>query len=108
MDTHSFTISRIGRAVLERPHTHDHFASVRESKPRTKNPAVDLAAKELIKEFHMTNLTNKHFYNFGDTFGDPVEIDSTPSHVTAQGPWCNQPDGTFEQDDAVRQQGGAA
>jgi len=53
----------------------------------------------------MTNLANKRSYNFGDTFGDPVETDSIPGHATAEGPWCNQADGTFEQDDAVRQQG---
>jgi len=56
----------------------------------------------------MTNLANKRSYNFGDTFGDPVETDSIPSHATAEGPWCNQADGIFEQDDAVREQGGAA
>ena len=42
---------------------------------------------------------------FGDTFGDPVETDSIPNLATAEGPWCNQADGTFEHDDAVRQQG---
>jgi len=56
----------------------------------------------------MTNLANMHSYNFGDTFGDLVETDSTPSHATVDGAWCNQPDGIFEQDDAVREQGGAA
>ena len=56
----------------------------------------------------MTNLANRRSYNLGDTFGDLVEIDPTPSHATAEGAWCNQPDGTFEQDDAVREQGGAA
>jgi len=70
-----------------------------------KQAAVDFAAKELTKEFHMTNLANKRSYNFGDTFGDPVETDSIPGHATAEGPWCNQADGTFEQDDAVLQQG---
>jgi hypothetical protein len=54
-----------------------------------KQAAVDFAAKEVIKEFHMTNLANKRSYNFGDTFGDPVETDSTPSDATAEGPWCN-------------------
>jgi hypothetical protein len=73
-----------------------------------KQAAVDFAAKEVIEEFHMTNLPNRRSYNFGDTFGDPVETDSTPSHATAEGVWCNQPDGIFEQDDAVREQGGAA
>jgi len=53
----------------------------------------------------MTNLANRRSYNFGDTFGDPVETDSNPSHSTAEGPWCTHADGTFEQDDAVRQQG---
>jgi len=56
----------------------------------------------------MTNLPNRRSYNFGDTFGDPVETDSTPNHAAAEGVWCNQPDGIFEQDDAVREQGGAA
>ena len=53
----------------------------------------------------MTNLENKRSYNFGDTFGDPVETDSIPSLATAEGPWRNQADGTLEQDDAVREQG---
>jgi hypothetical protein len=56
----------------------------------------------------MRNLANRRLRNFGDTFGDPVETDSIPSHATAEGAWCNQPDGTFEQDDALREQGGAA
>ena len=73
-----------------------------------KQAAVDFAAKEVTKESHMTNLANRRSYNFGDTFGEPMETDSSPSHATAEGPWCNQPDGIFEQDDAVRQQGGAA
>jgi hypothetical protein len=70
--------------------------------------AVSLTAKEVIKEFHMTNLANSNSYNLGDTFGEPVETDSVPAHALIEGPWCNQPDGAFEQDDAVRQQGGAA
>jgi hypothetical protein len=56
----------------------------------------------------MTNLANRRSYNFGDTFGDPVETGSMASHATAEGPWCNQPDGIFEEDDAVREHGGAA
>jgi hypothetical protein len=56
----------------------------------------------------MTNLANRRSYNFGDTFGDPVETDSSPSHAAFEGRWCNQPDGIFEEDDAVRAQGGAA
>jgi len=56
----------------------------------------------------MTNLSNRHSYNFGDTFGDLVETDSMASHATAEGPWCNQPDGIFAEDDAVREHGGAA
>ena len=50
----------------------------------------------------MTNLVNRRSYNFGDTFGDPVES------YFIEGPWCNQPDGIFEEDDAVREQGGVA
>jgi hypothetical protein len=72
-----------------------------------KQAAADFAAKEVTKEFYMTNLANRR-YNFGDTFGEPGETDFSPSHATAEGPWCNQPDGIFEQDDAVREQGGAA
>jgi hypothetical protein len=56
----------------------------------------------------MTNLANRRSYNLGDTFGEPLETDSVPGHARVDGPWCNQADGTFEQDDAVRQQGGAA
>jgi len=56
----------------------------------------------------MTNLPSKHSYNLGDTFGERVETDSVPGHARVEGIWCNQADGTFEQDDAVRQQGGAA
>lgn len=73
-----------------------------------KRAAVDFAAKEVIKEFHMTNLANRRSYNFGDTFGNPVETDSIPRHAAAQGLWCNQPDGIFEEDDAVQEQGGTA
>jgi hypothetical protein len=73
-----------------------------------KQAAVDFAAKEVMKEFHMTNLADRRSYNFGDTFGEPVETDSSPGHATADGLWCNQPDGIFEQDDAVREQDGAA
>ena len=69
-----------------------------------KQAAVDFAAKEVIKEFHMTNLADRRSYNFGDTFGEPVKTDSDPAHALIEGPWCNQADGTFEQDDAVRQQ----
>jgi len=75
---------------------------------RNEQAAVDFAAKEVIKEFHMTNLADRRSYNFGDTFGDPVETDSSPSHAAFEGRWCNQPDGIFEEDDAVRAQGGAA
>ncbi len=73
-----------------------------------KQAAVDFAAKEVIKEFHMTNLADRRSYNFGDTFGDPVETDSVRGHTRLEGIWCNQADGTFEEDDAVREQGGAA
>lgn len=73
-----------------------------------KHAAVDFAAKEVMKEFHMTNLADRRSYNFGDTFGDPVETDSVRDHARGEGPWCNQPDGIFEQDDAVREQAGAA
>jgi hypothetical protein len=66
------------------------------------------AAKEVMKELHMTNLADRRSYNFGDTFGDPVETDSVCAHARGEGPWCNQPDGIFEQDDAVREQDGAA
>jgi hypothetical protein len=62
----------------------------------------------MIKEFQMTNLTNRRSYNFGDTFGEPVETDSVPAHSLSESRWCNQADGIFEQDDAVRDQGGAA
>jgi len=73
-----------------------------------KQAAIDFAAKEVIKEFHMTNLADRRSYNFGDTFGDPVETDSVRGHARLEGIWCNQADGTFEEDDAVREQGGAA
>jgi len=53
----------------------------------------------------MTNSDDRHSYNFGDSFGDPVGTDSI---AIAAGPWCNQPDGIFEEDDAVREQGGSA
>lgn len=58
----------------------------------------------------MKNLTVRRSYNFGDTFGDAMERDSVPNHASAEsmGPWCNQADGIFEQDDAVRAQGGTA
>jgi len=58
----------------------------------------------------MTSLAGRRSYNFGDTFGDAVESYSVPYHATVEGrgPWCNQADGIFEQDDAVREQGGAA
>jgi hypothetical protein len=62
----------------------------------------------VIKEFHMTNLADRRSYNFGDTFGDPMETDPVPANTLIEGPWCNQADGSFEQDDAVWQQGGAA
>ena len=67
-----------------------------------KQAAGDFAAKEVIKELHMTNLANSCSYNFGDTFGNPVETDSVPGHARVEGLWCNQADGTFEEDDAVR------
>lgn len=73
-----------------------------------KQVAVDFAAKELIKEFHMTNLVNRRSYNFGDTFGDLAKTDSVHSSARVEGPWCDQADGIFEEDDAVRQQGGSA
>lgn len=57
----------------------------------------------------MTNLAGRRSYNFGDAFGDAVESDSIPADTLPEsGPWCNQADGIFEQDDAVRAQGGAA
>lgn len=57
----------------------------------------------------MTNLAGRRSYNFGDTFGDAVESDSIPADTLFEsGPWCNQADGIFEQDDAIRSQGGAA
>jgi len=57
----------------------------------------------------MTNLADRRSYNFGDTFGDAVESGSIPADALLEGgPWCNQGDGIFEQDDAVRAQGGAA
>lgn len=56
----------------------------------------------------MTNLAGRRSYNFGDTFGDVAESDSIPADALLEGPWCNQADGIFEQDDAVRAQGGAA
>jgi hypothetical protein len=62
----------------------------------------------VIQEFHMTNLAKKRSCNFGDTFGEPVETDSVSAEALIEGPWRNQSDGTFEQDDAVREQGGAA
>jgi len=57
----------------------------------------------------MTNSSHYHSYNFGDTFGDPVG-DSIPADalVEARGSWCNQADGIFEQDDAIRAHGGLA
>ena len=72
-----------------------------------KCTAVGFAAEEVIKEFHMTNLANRRSYNLGDTFGEPVETDSAPAQALIEGLWCNQADGTFEQGDTVRQQGGA-
>lgn len=51
----------------------------------------------------MTNLANRRSYNLGDTFGAPAETDSVPAPALIEGPWCNQADGTFQQDDAVRQ-----
>jgi hypothetical protein len=62
----------------------------------------------VIQEFHMTSLADRRSYNFGDTFGDPVEADSGPTDSPVNGSWCNQADGMFEQDDAVREQGGVA
>lgn len=57
----------------------------------------------------MTHLAGRRSYNFGDNFGNPVESASIPADVSlASGPWCNQADGIFEQDDAVLTQGGAA
>jgi hypothetical protein len=56
----------------------------------------------------MTKLPNRHSYNLGDTFGEPAQTDSVSARAQGEGSWCNQADGTFEQDDAVRQQGGAA
>jgi len=56
----------------------------------------------------MTNLPSKHSYNLGDTFGESLQTDQASAHAQGEGSWCNQADGTFEQDDAVRQQGGAA
>jgi hypothetical protein len=56
----------------------------------------------------MTNLADRRSYNFGDTFGDPVETGSVRAHARVEGAWCNQADGIFEEDDAVREQGGAA
>ena len=57
----------------------------------------------------MTNSAGRRSYNFGDTFGDAVEGNSIPGDaVLKSGPWRNQADGIFEQDDAVRAQGGAA
>lgn len=56
----------------------------------------------------MTTLTDRHSYNFGDTFGDPAETNSLPIHLPVDGPWCNQADSILEQDDAVRSQGGLA
>jgi hypothetical protein len=70
--------------------------------------AVDFAAKEAIKEFYMTNLAKGPSYNLGDTFGEPAETEPVSAESLIEGPWCNQSDGTFEQDDAVREQGGAA
>jgi hypothetical protein len=67
--------------------------------------AADFAAKEVIR---MTILANKRSYNLADTFGESVETDSIRSHATSENSWCNQPDGIFEEDDAVREQGGAA
>lgn len=52
----------------------------------------------------MTNLADRRSYNFGDTFGDPVETDPVSAQAPVEGPWCNQADGIFEQDDAVRAQ----
>ena len=56
----------------------------------------------------MTSLANRRSYNFGDAFGEPMETDSVPVPALVEGTWCNQADGTFEQDDEVRHQGGAA
>lgn len=56
----------------------------------------------------MTNLHSRHSYNFGDTFGDPVETDPVYAHAPVEGSWCNQADGILEQDDAIRAQGGRA
>lgn len=57
----------------------------------------------------MTNFAGRRSYNFGDTFGHPVESDSIPADALLEsGPWCNQADGIFEQDDALRTHGGAA
>jgi len=57
----------------------------------------------------MTNSAGRRSYNFGDTFGDAMEGDFIPGDALLEaGPWCNQADGIFEQDDAVRAQGSAA
>lgn len=56
----------------------------------------------------MINPVDRRLYNFGDTFGDPSVTDYVRGHARVEGPWCNQADGTFEEDDAVREQGGAA
>ncbi len=58
----------------------------------------------------MTNLAGRRLYNFGDTFGEVFESTSVPDHAPVEGgaSWCNQADGLFEQDDAIRAQGGAA
>ena len=56
----------------------------------------------------MTSLANRRLYNLGDTFGEPGETDSVQGHARVEVPWCNQSDGAFEEDDALRDQGGAA
>jgi hypothetical protein len=64
--------------------------------------------RKVTNEFYMKDLADRRSYNFGDTFGDPVETDSLPTRLPVDGSGYNQADALFEQDDAVLQQGGAA
>ncbi|HKD14782.1 MAG TPA: hypothetical protein VKE71_09565 [Candidatus Angelobacter sp.] len=46
-------------------------------------------------------------HNFGDTFGAAVQMDFARKSRAFEtlfegGQWCNQADGVFEQDDAIR------
>jgi hypothetical protein len=39
----------------------------------------------VTNEFYMTDLADRRSYNFGDTFGDPVETESLPTPLPVDG-----------------------